>query len=113
MTRRRSLLILNQLVAADGNRIPYLLNEWLARGASDRKLLDAVIRLQHSGRTEAAAAVYRSLCERNPRNEGICAGILNLARNRLMRKSGAAFLEQTARRRVSRAGAGNDPNGRR
>jgi thioredoxin-like negative regulator of GroEL len=88
------LLILNQLVSAEGNRIPYLLNEWLARGASDRKLLDAVIRLQHSGRAEAAAAVYKSLCERNPRNEAICAGILNLARIRLMRKPGAAFLER-------------------
>ena len=88
------LLILSQLVAAESNRIPYLLNEWLARGVSDRKLLDAVIRLQHSGRAEAAAAVYKSLCERNPRNEGICAGILNLARNHLMRKSGTAFLEQ-------------------
>ncbi len=88
------LLILSQLVAAEGNRIPYLLNEWLARGVSDRKLLDAVIRLQHSGRAEAAAAVYKSLCERNPRNEGICAGILNLARNHLMRNSGTAYLEQ-------------------
>ncbi len=88
------LLILNQLVAAEGNRIPYLLNEWLARGVSDRKLLDAVVRLQHSGRAETAAAVYKSLCERNPRNEGICAGILNLARNRLMRKSGTAYLER-------------------
>ena len=88
------LLILNQLVSAEGGRIPYLLNEWLARGVPDRKLLDAVIRLQHSGRTQAAAAVYKSLCERNPRNEGICAGILNLARVRLMRKPGTAFLER-------------------
>lgn len=88
------LLILNQLGSAQGNRIPYLLNEWLARGPSDRKLLDAVIRLQHAGRMEAAAAVYQSLCERNPRNEGVCAGILNLARVGLMRKHGAAFLER-------------------
>ncbi len=88
------LLILNQLVSAEGNRMPYLLNEWLARGVPDRKLLDAVVRLQHAGRAEAAAAVYKSLCERNPRNEGICAGILNLARNRLMRKPGTAFLER-------------------
>ncbi|MGB8464700.1 MAG: hypothetical protein WCE49_07135, partial [Terrimicrobiaceae bacterium] len=88
------LLILNQLISAAGNRIPYLLNEWLARGASDRELLDAAIRLQHAGRTEAAAAVFRSLCERNPRNEAICAGILNLARIRLMRKPGGDFLER-------------------
>jgi predicted Zn-dependent protease len=88
------LLILNQLVSAKSNRIPYLLNEWLARGASDRKLLDAAIRLQHSGRAETAAAIYKSLCERNPRNEGICAGILNLTRIRLMRKPGAAYLER-------------------
>ena len=53
-----------------------------------------MIRFQNSGRIEAAAAVYRRLCERNPRNEGICAGILNLARNRLMRKPGAAFMER-------------------
>ena len=90
----RERLILNQLVSASGSRIPYLLNEWLALGPSDRELLDAAIRLQHSGRAETAAAVYRSLCERNPRNEGICAGILNLARIRLMQKSGADFLER-------------------
>ncbi|HET9524457.1 MAG TPA: tetratricopeptide repeat protein [Terrimicrobiaceae bacterium] len=88
------LLILNQFFTADSATITYFVHEWLARGPSDRELLDAVIRFQNSGRIEAAAAVYRKLCERNPRNEGICAGILNLARIRLMRKPGAAFMER-------------------
>jgi hypothetical protein len=88
------LLILNQFFTAGPDSIPYFVNEWLARGPSDRELLDAVIRFQNSGRTEAAAAVYRRLCERNPRNEAICAGILNLARIRLMRQPGAAFMER-------------------
>jgi thioredoxin-like negative regulator of GroEL len=98
------LLMLNQLFTADRDRIPYFVNEWLARGPSDRELLDAVIRLQNAGRAEAAAAVYRSLCERNPRNEGICAGILNLARIRLMRKAGAAFMERLLAEELSGTG---------
>jgi predicted Zn-dependent protease len=98
------LLMLNQLFTADRDRIPYFINEWLARSPSDRELLDAVIRLQNSGRAEAAAAVYRSLCDRNPRNEGICAGILNLARIRLMRKPGAAFMERLLAEELSGTG---------
>lgn len=86
--------ILNQLVSADGDEVPYLLNEWLARGASDRELLDAVVRLQHSGRVKAAAVVYKSLCDRNPRNEGIRSGMLNLISVRLLQEPGTAFFER-------------------
>lgn len=86
--------ILNQLVSADGDDVPYLLNEWLARGASDRELLDAVVRLQHSGRAKAAAVVYKSLCDRNPRNEGIRSGMLNLIQARLLQEAGTAFFER-------------------
>jgi tetratricopeptide (TPR) repeat protein len=86
--------ILNQLVSADVGDVPYLLNEWIARGASDRELLDAVIRLQHSGRVHAAAVVYKKLCDRNPRNEGIRSGILNLIQVRLLQESGTAFFER-------------------
>jgi tetratricopeptide (TPR) repeat protein len=86
--------ILNQLVSAETHEIPYLLNEWVARGASDRELLDAVIRLQHSGRVEAAAVVYKRLCDRNPRNEGIRSGILNLIQARLLQEPGTAFFER-------------------
>ena len=86
--------ILNQLVSAETHEVPYLLNEWVARGASDRELLDAVIRLQHSGRVEAAAIVYKRLCDRNPRNEGIRSGILNLIQARLLQEPGAEFFER-------------------
>jgi tetratricopeptide (TPR) repeat protein len=86
--------ILNQLVSAETHEIPYLLNEWVARGATDRELLDAVIRLQHSGRVEAAAVVYKKLCDRNPRNEGIRSGILNLIQARLLQEPGTAFFER-------------------
>ncbi len=86
--------VLNQLISADADEIPYLLNEWLARGASDRELLDAVVRLQHSGRIHAAAAVYKKLCERNPRNDGIRSGILNLIQVRLLQEAGIAFFER-------------------
>ncbi|HEY5743813.1 MAG TPA: hypothetical protein VIS99_14885, partial [Terrimicrobiaceae bacterium] len=86
--------VLNQLLSADGEQIPYLLNEWLARGASDRELLDAVLRLQHSGRVESAVLVYKTLCERNPRNEGIRSGILNLVQVRLLQEPGVAFFER-------------------
>ena len=86
--------VLNQLIAADAEEVPYLLNEWLARGASDRELLDAVVRLQHGGRVQAAATVYRALCERNPRNEGIRSGILNLIQVRLLQEAGIAFFER-------------------
>jgi thioredoxin-like negative regulator of GroEL len=88
------LLILNQLLSAERHQMPYLLNEWLARGPPERELLDAVIRLQRAGRTEAAAAVYSRLCQRNPRNEGVCSGVLNLARIRLMRQTGIAYMEK-------------------
>jgi thioredoxin-like negative regulator of GroEL len=86
--------VLNQLIAADAEEVPYLLNEWLARGASDRELLDAVVRLQHGGRVQAAATVYRTLCERNPRNEGIRSGILNLIQVRRLQEAGIAFFER-------------------
>ncbi len=86
--------VLNQLISADADEVPYLLNEWLARGASDRELLDAVVRLQHSGRIQAAAAVYKRLCERNPRNDGIRSGILNLIQVRLLQEAGIAFFER-------------------
>ncbi|HEU4678236.1 MAG TPA: tetratricopeptide repeat protein, partial [Terrimicrobiaceae bacterium] len=86
--------VLNQLIAADAEEVPYLLNEWLARGASDRELLDAVVRLQHGGRLQAAATVYQALCERNPRNEGIRSGILNLIQVRLLQKAGIAYFER-------------------
>ena len=86
--------ILNQLVSAETHEIPYLLNEWVARGASDRELLDAVIRLQHSGHVEAAAIVYKKLCDRNPRNEGIRSGILNLIQARLLQEPGTVFFER-------------------
>ena len=88
------LLIINQLVSADRTRVPYLLNEWLSRGVSERKLLDASVRIQQAGRAETAALLYQSLCERDPRNDGICAGILNLARIPLMRQHGISFLER-------------------
>ncbi len=86
--------VLNQLVSADGDHRTYMLNEWLARSPSDRELLDAALRLQRSGRSETAAAVYRQLCQRNPRNDGVCSGIFNLARLRLMRKPGLTFMEK-------------------
>ena len=88
------LLIINQLVSADRTRVPYLLNEWLSRGVSERKLLDASVRIQQAGRAETAAMLYQTLCERDPRNDGICAGILNLARIPLMRQHGISFLER-------------------
>ena len=89
-----SLLILDQLASATPRSTPYLLNEWLARGASDEELLQATIRLQQSGRTETAAAVFEKLCARDPRNEAVCAGIINLSAVSSLRKPAAAYLEK-------------------
>jgi len=86
--------ILNHLAAAPARSVPYLLKEWLARGATDEELLQAANRLQHSGRLQTAASVFEKLCERDSRNDSVCAGIINLSGVPAMRKPAMAFLER-------------------
>jgi len=98
------LLILGQLASAMPHRMPYLLNEWLARGATDEELLQAAIRLQQSGRSETAAAVFEKLCARVPRTDAVCAGIINLSAASALRKQAAAYLEKLLAGDPSRPG---------
>ncbi len=88
------MFVLNQLAAADREEVPYFLNEWLARGASDEELLQAFLRLHQSGRTETAAIVFDRLCSRDPRNESVCGGILNFLPVPAFRRSASAYFER-------------------
>ncbi len=89
-----TMLILNQLGSARSDEIPYFLNEWLARGASDEELMQAFLRLQQLGQTESAAAVYTRLCERVPHNEIVAGAILNALTQPHLRKAGFAYFEK-------------------
>ena len=100
-----SQFLLNQLATASPRSTPYLLGEWLARGATDEELLQAANRLQQSGRFETAAAVLQRLCGRAPRNEAVCAGIINLSGVPAMRKPAMAFLERLLAGEDSRSGS--------
>ena len=90
------LLIVNQVATASPPRREYLLNEWLARGATDDDLVDAIMRLQQAAQPDAAAAVYARLCARDPRADAISMTILNLAPSKSMRAAGLPYFERLA-----------------
>lgn len=74
-----SLLITNQLANAHVRSLPYLINEWIARGVSAEDLLQTAVRLQSSSPNDASRRVFAQLTARNPRNLQVVIGILNLA----------------------------------
>ncbi len=89
-----SQFIFNQLAAAGPYNTRYLLNEWQARGATDEELLQAVNRLQQSGRWKTATEVFTKLCGRDPRNEAVGAAIITLSSVPSLRKPAMDYLER-------------------
>lgn len=89
-----TMLILSQLGTARPDEMPYFLNEWLARGASDEELMQAFLRLQQLGRGDAAVAIYDRLCARAPRSEIVAGALLNVMHQPQFSKSGFAYYEK-------------------
>ena len=92
-TATEALFIANLLENADAKTVPYLVNEWMARGVSDEELLHAASRLQQSGHGDASLRVFANLTARNPRNLQIVIGIVNMALSPEYTKVARPFLE--------------------
>lgn len=88
-----SLFVANQLESAESKRVPYLLNEWIARGASDEELLQTAGRLQQSGHEDTSLRIFAHLTARNPRHVQVVIGVLNLALSPSYAQIARPFLE--------------------
>lgn len=87
------MFMANQLENANAATLPYLVNEWIARGVSDEELLHAAVRLQQSGHGDGSQRVFANLTARNPRNLQVVIGIVNMAMSPQYAQVARPFLE--------------------
>lgn len=76
--RAKSLFIASKLLECPLNETPYLLNEWIARGASQDAILAVIRQLSATGQAEKATLLAQRLCAMEPAGSGILMGILTL-----------------------------------
>lgn len=88
-----AMFIANQLENADPKSVPYLVNEWIARGVSDEELLHAAGRLQQSGHEEASLRIFANLTARSPRSLQVVIGIVNMTLSPQYAQVARPFLE--------------------